>query len=101
MTNTDAADAKRLLDLLKLSDVFSDVVAPAEKPIRTKEHFEYFQRKYNALPEESISFGDNFINEIAPALELGMGAVFLSHLNQNYYSPKLKVVPTLSNLFEQ
>ncbi|MDF2606529.1 MAG: Haloacid dehalogenase domain protein hydrolase [Bacillales bacterium] len=97
MTNTDEADAYRLLNLLGLKDFFNDVIAPANKPVKTKEHFEFFLKKYNALPEEAVSFGDNFINEIAPALKLGMNAVFISHVKQNYYSPQLRIVPTLSN----
>ncbi|MDF2946699.1 MAG: Haloacid dehalogenase domain protein hydrolase [Bacillales bacterium] len=98
MTNTDKADAIRLLSLLGLKNIFNEVVAPANKPMKTKEHFEFFLKKYNAQPKEATSVGDNFINEIAPALKLGMNAIFISHVKQNYYSPQLRIVPTLSNL---
>ncbi|WP_188207289.1 HAD family hydrolase [Alkalibacillus aidingensis] len=77
-TNSDEEDAKRLLKFLELDDYFVELISWARKPVFTKQHFEYVLDKYQVKPEDTISIGDNFMNEIAPALQLGMSAIWLT-----------------------
>ncbi len=78
MTNSDAVDVERLLEHLSLQHAFETKITSAVKPVRTKEHFEQIVNQYNVPPEKVISIGDNFMNEIAPALQMGMKAVWLT-----------------------
>ncbi|RPF50579.1 putative hydrolase of the HAD superfamily [Aquisalibacillus elongatus] len=77
-TNSDEEDAKRLLKFLEIEDYFEELLPSAMKPVGTKKHFNYLLQKYNTNPENAVSVGDNFMNEVAPALQLGMKAVWLS-----------------------
>ncbi len=78
MTNSDAEDVERLLEHLSLQDAFETKITSAIKPVRTKEHFEQIIKHYNVHPEQVVSVGDNFMNEIAPALQMGMKAIWLT-----------------------
>ncbi|WNF37392.1 HAD family hydrolase [Bacillaceae bacterium IKA-2] len=78
LTNSDKEDVGRLLSELDLNGVFHQVFTSAQKPTRTKEFFEFIMKEYDVGPEETVSVGDNFINEIAPALLLGIHAVYIS-----------------------
>ncbi|UTR12546.1 HAD family hydrolase [Evansella sp. LMS18] len=78
MTNSDREDVLRLLGELDLTGVFEHVITSAQKPSRTQAFFEELQSIYKIPFGQMISVGDNFINEIAPALLLGMKAVYIS-----------------------
>lgn len=78
MTNSDKEDVLRLLNELNLTDIFNHVISSAKKPTYTKRIFEELQGIYDIPFERMVSIGDNFINEIAPALLLGMRAVYIS-----------------------
>ncbi|PKR76924.1 HAD family hydrolase [Halalkalibacillus sediminis] len=77
-TNSDLEDAKRLLQFLELEDYFEELIPSARKPVHTKKHFNYVLEKYNLPADRVVSVGDNFMNEIAPALQLGLSAVWLT-----------------------
>ncbi|HEX6923425.1 MAG TPA: HAD family hydrolase [Bacillales bacterium] len=77
VTNSGEKDAQRLLQELGLDDAFTQKVCSAEKPAHTTEVFESLMARFNAVPEKTVAVGDNFINEIAPALSLGMKAVHI------------------------
>lgn len=78
MTNSDRADVNRLLSELNLSGVFNHIISLAKKPEKTRYYFEHLHHLYQCPFEQMVSIGDNFINEIAPALMLGMKAIYLS-----------------------
>ncbi|MCZ0703417.1 putative hydrolase of the HAD superfamily [Natronobacillus azotifigens] len=78
MTNSDREDVNRLLGELDLTNVFDHVISSARKPSKTTVLFEQLHVTYDLPFEQMISVGDNFINEIAPALLLEMKAVYLS-----------------------
>ncbi|WP_054754430.1 HAD family hydrolase [Piscibacillus salipiscarius] len=77
-TNSDEVDAKRLLKFLDIDEHFEELIPSAMKPVHTKKHFSYVLEKYHVKPEQAVSVGDNFMNEVAPALQLGMRAVWLT-----------------------
>ena len=78
LTNSDREDVNRLLGELHLSDVFDHVITSAKKPARTMAHFKDLQQAYEVRFSEMVSIGDNFMNEIAQALVLGMRAVYIA-----------------------
>ncbi|MFB9974228.1 HAD family hydrolase [Allobacillus sp. SKP2-8] len=81
-TNSDLEDAKRLLSFLELEQFFVEVIPSALKPVNTKKHFNYVIEKYNVDAEKLVSVGDNFMNEIAPALQLGMNTVWITDVEE-------------------
>ncbi|MYL54749.1 HAD-IA family hydrolase [Pontibacillus yanchengensis] len=78
MTNSDETDVYRLLQHLGLENLFDSFITSAKKPIQTTQHFNELLKAYNVQPEQAISIGDNFMNEIAPALQQGMKSVWLT-----------------------
>ncbi|WP_027964156.1 HAD family hydrolase [Halalkalibacillus halophilus] len=81
-TNSDVDDAKRLLQFLELDSYFDDLIPSARKPVDTKHHFQHVLDKYGVEAKQVVSIGDNFMNEIAPALQIGMSAVWLTEAAQ-------------------
>ncbi|WP_052158649.1 HAD family hydrolase [Halobacillus sp. BBL2006] len=77
VTNSEAYDVERILKILELEGIFHRIVHSAEKPIRTKAIFQEMLEAYGLEPEGIVSIGDNFMNEIAPALEMDMKAIFI------------------------
>lgn len=77
-TNSDEVDAKRLLKFLEIDEHFEELIPSAMKPVQTKKHFKYVLDHFDVKPEQVVSVGDNFMNEVAPALQLGMKAVWLT-----------------------
>lgn len=98
ITNSFSEDALTLLKFMGMLDVFSHVVAPGNKPQEIENHFYRYMNLYNATPETALSIGDNIFNEIVPALNIGMPSILLSNWNEDYQHPKLKIVPTLSDM---
>ncbi|PYZ97369.1 hydrolase [Alteribacter lacisalsi] len=78
MTNSDADDVGRLFKELDLEGVFPKVITSAKKPSLTDHYFNELKNEYNVAPSDVVSVGDNFINEIAPALLQEMKAVYIS-----------------------
>ncbi|WP_257009884.1 HAD family hydrolase [Evansella halocellulosilytica] len=78
MTNSDREDVGRLLKELNLDHVFEHIITSAQKPTFTDGLFGELQKQYEVDMGEIVSIGDNFINEIAPALLKGMKAVYIS-----------------------
>ncbi|WP_018922361.1 HAD family hydrolase [Salsuginibacillus kocurii] len=102
ITNSQADDVERLLVTLNLSGVFPQIVASAKKPQQTLHHFETLLDQYGINPEEAVSIGDNYLNEIAPAERLGMQAVLIDSANAfEAEKESTMVVQTLSELFAE
>ncbi|GAA0383175.1 HAD family hydrolase [Bacillus horti] len=77
LTNSQEDDVQRLLNRLDLEGIFDEIITEARKPQYTSNHFSSLLKKHNYSPEQCVSIGDNFINEIAPALRLGIKTVFI------------------------
>lgn len=99
MTNSEEEDVKRLLRELELQDVFAEIVTSSQKPIKTKEILKRITSSFNVEPEKAVSIGDNFINEIAPALLMGLKAVYIQPNGSEIEHDNLTVVPTLEQAF--
>ncbi len=98
-TNSDLDDVIRLLKELDLEGIFDYILPSSMKPTKTAELFQSLFNKFNIAPQESVSIGDNFINEIAPALKLGMKAVYIQSESREQDNPNVFVVPTLANVW--
>jgi FMN phosphatase YigB (HAD superfamily) len=98
-TNSDIDDVGRLLKELELDTVFEHILSSSLKPTKTETLFKKLFDQYDIQPHEAVSIGDNFINEIAPALKLGMKAVYIHDTHREQDNPNLLIVPTLSNVW--
>ncbi|RXI98367.1 HAD family hydrolase [Anaerobacillus alkaliphilus] len=99
VTNSDIDDVGRLLKELNLDGIFEHIVTSAQKPSRTVEIFKQIIEQYEVKPEEVVSIGDNFINEIAPALQMGMSAIYIDPLQGDLSHDQLQVVKSLGDCF--
>lgn len=97
MTNSDSEDVGRLLKELELDTIFEHIIPSAYKPVKTVETFHDIMRRYGVKPHETVSIGDNFINEIAPALKVGMHGVYINPHQSEIAHENLAIVPTLQN----
>lgn len=99
ITNSEKDDVKRLLKELDLENIFDEIIPSALKPAKTKKHFKALMERYGTSPEQTVSIGDNFINEMAPALSLGMNAVYIQPHLQSSEHKNLNIVPSLADVF--
>ncbi|KQL36455.1 hypothetical protein AN960_17805 [Bacillus sp. FJAT-25509] len=100
LTNSDREDVTRLLKLLNLNELFHLEITDGKKPLETENHFKSIMNKFNVMPNEIVSIGDNFINEISPALKLGMHGVYITNQTTMQVSDSLLVVKKLEEVFE-
>ncbi|NJP36789.1 HAD family hydrolase [Alkalicoccus luteus] len=77
VTNSDAEDTNRLLGELNMRSIFHKVVPSAGKPAATATLFEELINEFGHMPQTVTSVGDNLMNDVAPALRLGMRGVFI------------------------
>ncbi|GAE26321.1 hypothetical protein JCM9140_2371 [Halalkalibacter wakoensis JCM 9140] len=99
VTNSDSEDVGRLLQELDLQGVFEHIVTSAQKPSRTTMIFEELLKQYNIKAEDAVSVGDNFINEIAPALLLGMKGYYINPHDFKMNHGLLTVIPSVTKCF--
>ncbi|KGX92993.1 hydrolase [Pontibacillus halophilus JSM 076056 = DSM 19796] len=99
VTNSDKEDVIRILSKLNLDDVFSHIIPSAMKPKETEHHFKSLLETYKLEPHDALSIGDNFINEIAPALKLGMASCWLTPDEPPITHPNLFAVSSLKQVF--
>ncbi len=100
MTNSDADDVKRLMKELGLQEIFGITYCSSLKPLKTAGLFHDILERFNIKAHEACSIGDNFINEIAPALKMGMNAIYIHPHRHESDHENLAVVHTLANAFE-
>ncbi|MCT1904269.1 HAD family hydrolase [Oceanobacillus sojae] len=101
LTNSDREDVTRLLNELDLTNIFDHMITSAKKPAYTKKWMEHLIEQYEIESAEAVSVGDNFINEIAPALSLGMDAVYIQPHGHNEERDGLKVIDSLTDFSKQ
>lgn len=98
VTNSEQSNVQRLLKELDLQNLFTDIVASAEKPARTKTIFQTLMTQYRASAKKTVAIGDNIINEIAPALSLDMKAVYIQAFGPRKTGNNLKTVRSLKEI---
>lgn len=97
LTNSEREDVKRLLKELELEGIFHALFTEGQKPLKTKEKIHTILDEFGVQPHEAVSIGDNFINEIAPALLMGLKAIYIQPNRIEVEHENLTVVPTLTN----
>lgn len=102
LTNSGRDDVNRLLNQLDLSGLFDEIIPAALKPAQTEFHFKKIMATNNMKPEETVSIGDNFMNEVAPALTLGMKAIYIQTQGTTSSTVRnLCVVHSLADIYKQ
>ncbi|WP_059105375.1 HAD family hydrolase [Shouchella shacheensis] len=99
MTNSDHDDVGRLFKELGLEGVFEHSITSATKPSQTDAQLAHLLKHYDVQPEEAVSIGDNFINEIAPAVLLGMDAVYIHPQKPVIDKAGVQVVASVTDCF--
>lgn len=99
LTNSESDDVEKLLKTLDLEGIFDEVIPGAAKPARTKTHFKRVLEKYNAAPEEVLSIGDNYLNDIVPAENLAIPAVLIDPSGKTPIRSVTERIATLQELF--
>ncbi|MFD1356459.1 HAD family hydrolase [Fictibacillus halophilus] len=97
LSNSEKEDVKRLLNELELDGMFHALVTEGHKPLKTKEKMQTILDEFGVLPHEAVSIGDNFINEIAPALLMGLKAIYIQPNRIEVEHENLTIIPTLTN----
>ncbi|MFG6496638.1 HAD hydrolase-like protein [Fictibacillus sp. UD] len=97
LTNSEKEDVNRLLKELQLDGLFHRLYTEGEKPLKTKEKMQAILDEFEIQPHEAVSIGDNFINEIAPALLMGLKAIYIQPNRIEVEHDNLHIVPTLAN----
>ncbi|GEN52917.1 HAD family hydrolase [Halobacillus faecis] len=98
LTNSEGYDVESILNRIDLSGLFHDHISSAFKPQKTEDHLNSILDRYHLNPEEVVSIGDNFLNEIAPALNMGMKAIFVQPTEVAFEYPDLQVVKSLEEI---
>lgn len=98
ITNSEDYDVENILNKIDLSGLFHDRIPSAYKPQKTERHFQAIMNRYNLKPDRVISIGDNFLNEIAPALNMGMKALFVQPIDVKFDHPNLQIVKSLEDI---
>ncbi|MDV2684941.1 HAD family hydrolase [Alkalihalophilus lindianensis] len=102
VTNSDADDVNRLLNELQLRGLFDKVITSAEKPTYTSKLFTDLLEEYQASADETLSIGDNFINDVAPAVLLGMDGVYIhTENNQEELHKNVQIVSSVMDCFSK
>ncbi|MDE3191025.1 MAG: HAD family hydrolase [Acidobacteriota bacterium] len=77
MSNTPAFGVMPLLERLGLLGLFDEIVCHAEKPERFAARLHALARVHDVPPAAVISIGDHFVNDIAPAFEVGCATAYV------------------------
>ncbi|MED4017130.1 HAD family hydrolase [Sutcliffiella cohnii] len=77
LTNSPQSDSDVIIEKLGFTSYFQEKFFEAQKPIKTKVRFSYIAEKFDVSYEEILSIGDNYINEIFPAVELGCKTIYI------------------------
>lgn len=77
LTNSPEPDSEAILGKLGISEVFSKKIFNGRKPSKTVKHFKILAEEFQADFNQMLSVGDNWLNEILPATDLGMPTIFI------------------------
>ncbi|KEO81280.1 HAD family hydrolase [Tumebacillus flagellatus] len=77
VTNSPQPDSEKILDKIGLLHSFDEKIFMAKKPSGTKGVFERIKNQFDIPYERMLSVGDNWVNEILPAMELGFQTVYI------------------------
>lgn len=76
-TNSDREDAEMLLQRLGLADAVNGLYPSCNKPADAEHWFRRICDDWGVSPRRCVSVGDNHLNDVMPALRLGMHGVLI------------------------
>lgn len=76
-TNSDLDDAKALLKRLGLTDAVNGLYASCNKPTDAEKWFQRICAEWDVPLHAALSVGDNHLNDVMPALRLGMQGLLI------------------------
>ncbi|MGV3467165.1 MAG: HAD family hydrolase [Heyndrickxia sp.] len=100
LTNSPQKDSEVILSKLGFSPFFADNIFNGQKPIQTKHHIHKIKEKYEVEYENILCIGDNAINEILPAKELGCKTLLIDPHNISESSDADVIVRNLSEMLD-
>lgn len=100
-TNSHQEDTERLLQRLGLEGYWHALYPDCNKPKRTREVFSAIAARFGAGGRAVLSVGDNFLNEIAPAEDLGFQTLFIDPLGVTRYEYDGPRVQRLGEVLDQ
>lgn len=77
LTNSPQEDSEVIISKLGFQDLFDECIYDGQKPNRTKEHLSKIKDHYHIDFQQMLCIGDNAINEITPAKELGCKTILI------------------------
>lgn len=81
LTNSPQIDSEKILDKLGLLHSLDEKIFNGRKPTGTKGIFERISAQFDMPFDRILSVGDNWINEIQPAIEFGCQTVYIDPHN--------------------
>ena len=76
-TNSDMTDTRRILQALGLEKAFSAIYSDCRKPARSRALFTQIAEELGVKADRTLSVGDNYLNDIYPAMQLGMAGCLI------------------------
>lgn len=77
LTNSPLKDSEVIVTKLGFLDFFDNKIFDGKKPLQTKDHLTKIKQYYQVEFDQILCIGDNAINEIFPAQELGCATVLI------------------------
>jgi putative hydrolase of the HAD superfamily len=104
-TNTPEKYAKPMLIHFGIEFMFNKIYYSSKKPYGLEEISKDFLNMLDIAPQDVLSIGDNYINDIIPSLKIGFKTVFIqsyprksdSHLSVNNFK---KAIPFIEKFLE-
>ena len=88
LTNSPKKDSETILTKLGLENIFHYKIFEGQKPTYTAVRFREIKEHFGFSFSEILSIGDNWINEILPAQELGCSTILIDphHISHKSYA---------------
>lgn len=100
LTNSPEKDSNVILTKLGFEEYFDTKIFDGRKPIQTKEHLKRIKEKYQIDFHQMVSVGDNAINEITPAKQLGCKTVLIDPYSISNPSDADVIISNLDELVQ-
>lgn len=107
VTNSPQPDSEALLGKLSLISLFDLKIFEAGKPALARKQFEKISKELEINYPKILSIGDNYLNEILPARQLGCQTIFIDHNNlglekeeNSYVRNCIQLVESLQNIIK-
>ncbi|MEK5176540.1 HAD family hydrolase [Heyndrickxia sp. FSL W8-0496] len=100
LTNSPKRDSEVLLSKLGFQHLFDKKIFDGKKPMKTKEHIKMIKESYLVEYNQILSIGDNVINEISPAKELGCQTILIDSHGISAPSQADRIVQNLTELVD-